>query len=80
VPANAATTAEVVRERVGPFGGGKRLGPRGALILLFEELADRAPGSRECGGILAPTAAGQPTFEHTGKIRGARPAGPVSAF
>lgn len=71
VPADTAAFAEVVGEGVWPFGGGEWLGPGGSLILLSEELEDRATGRRERGGILAPTAAGQPTFEHVGKIRGA---------
>ena len=71
VPADTAAFAEVVGEGVWLFGGGERLGPGGSLILLFEKLEDRPTGRRERGGILAPTAAGQPTFEQAGKIRGA---------
>jgi hypothetical protein len=47
VPTDTATSAEVVGEGVWPAGGGEWLGPGGALILLLEELDDRAPSSRE---------------------------------
>jgi hypothetical protein len=70
VPANTAAPAEVVGERVWPARSNEWLGPRGALILLFEELDDRPTGRRERPGVLTPAATGQPTFEHAGKIRG----------
>jgi len=68
VPANAAPLAEVVGEGVGPFGAGERLGAGSELILDLDELDQRAPGCRERRRIVVPATAGQPAFEHPGKI------------